>query len=379
MRTFVRWDEIEASGPGRWSAAPVQTLDALVAAAQAHGLKIVATVVGSPQWANGSTDQYVPPRDPQDLARFMGPFAARYRGRIAAWEVWNEPDGVDFWHGVPPSAAAYTPLLTAVSSAVRAADPGARVYAGPLSGNDYDFLQGIYNAGGGGSFDAVAVHTDNACGITPPDSYYRDNGRVGRFSFLGFREVHATMEANGDGAKPIVMSELGWSATGTRCARGAFAGKKAAGVTETEQAANLRLAYHCLAGYPYVSAGLWFSMRDYGASDTELNRYGLLRFDLSRRPAFAALSDIGHYGDRVTTPCGDFTRPEHPRDVPGSEPDVRPHVADQHVGERRSEPARTDHVLRERREDPQLHHRPQERPGGRHRLAGSPRAALSAR
>ncbi len=309
MRTFVRWDEIETSAPGRWNTAPVQVLDDLVSAAQLHGLKVVATVIGSPQWANGSTDHYIPPRDPQDFARFMAPFAARYKGRIAAWEVWNEPDGTDFWHGAPPSAAAYTPMLTAVSAAIRGSDPAARVYAGPLSGNDYDFLQGIYEAGGRGSFDAVAVHTDNACGITPPDSYYRENGRVGRFSFLGFREVHATMEANGDGDKPIVMSELGWSATSTRCARGSFAGKKAAGVTEAEQAANLRMAYHCLAGYPYVSAGLWFSMRDYGAPDTELNRYGLLRFDLSRRPAFSALSDVGHLGDRMTAPCGDFDPP----------------------------------------------------------------------
>ncbi len=309
MRTFVRWDEIETNGPGRWNAASVQAFDDLVAAAQSHGLKVVATVIGSPQWANGSADHFVPPTDPQDLARFMAPFSARYKGRVAAWEVWNEPDGVDFWHGSAPNATAYTALLAAAYTAVKGADPGAQVYAGPLSGNDYDFLQGIYNAGGGGSFDAVAVHTDNACGITPPDSYYRQNGRVGRFSFLGFREVHTTMEANGDGAKPIVMSELGWSATGTRCARGEFAGKKAAGVTEAEQAANLRLAYHCLADYPYVSAGLWFSMRDAGAGDTELNRYGLLRSDLSRRPAFAALADVGHYGDRITAPCGDFSAP----------------------------------------------------------------------
>jgi len=154
------------------------------------------------------------------------------------------------------------------------------------------------------------VHTDNACSITPPDSYYRDDaGRVGQFSFLGFREVHAVMDAHGDGAKPIVMSELGWSATGTRCARGAYAGKKAAGVTEAQQAANLKLAYHCLAGYPYVAQAMWFSLRDYGQPDTELNRYGLLRFDMSQRPAFGALADIAHHGDRMSGPCGDFDAP----------------------------------------------------------------------
>ncbi|HVP01644.1 MAG TPA: cellulase family glycosylhydrolase [Solirubrobacteraceae bacterium] len=310
VRTFVRWDVIEPQGPGRWDPASVQNIDNLVGLAQARGIKVLAVVVGAPQWANGSTDLYVPPRDPADLARFMGSFAARYKGRIAAWEVWNEPDESDFWHGSPPSPAAYAALLQPAYKAVKDADPGALVYAGPLTGNDYAFLQGLYDAGAGGAFDGVAVHTDTACSITPPDSYYRDDqGRVGQFSFLGFREVHAVMDAHGDGAKPIVMSELGWSATATRCARGAYAGKKAAGVSEAEQAANLKLAYHCLAGYPYVAQAMWFSMKDYGQADTELNRYGLLRFDGSQRPAFAALSDIGHHGDRMTGACGDFDPP----------------------------------------------------------------------
>ena len=310
VRTFVRWDDTEPAGPGRWNPANVQAMDDLLSLAQPRGIKVLAVVVGAPQWANGSTDHYVPPTNPADFAHFIGSYAARYKGRIAAWEVWNEPDAAEFWHGSPPSPAAYAALLKPAYAAVKDADPGALVYAGPLTGNDYPFVQGLYDAGAGGSFDGVAVHTDTACSITPPDSYYRDDaGRVGQFSFLGFREVHAVMDANGDGAKPIVMSELGWSATGTRCARGAYAGQKAAGVTEAQQAANLKLAYHCLAGYPYVSAAMWFSMKDYGQADNELNRYGLLRFDFSQRPAFAALSDIAHHGDSMTGACGDFDAP----------------------------------------------------------------------
>ena len=310
VRTFVRWDDTEPAGPGRWNPANVQAMDDLLSLTQPRGIKVLAVVVGAPQWANGSTDHYVPPTNPADFAHFIGSYAARYKGRIAAWEVWNEPDAPEFWHGSPPSPAAYAALLKPAYAAVKDADPSALVYAGPLTGNDYPFVQGLYDAGAGGSFDGVAVHTDTACSITPPDSYYRDDaGRVGQFSFLGFREVHAVMDANGDGAKPIVMSELGWSATGTRCARGAYAGQKAAGVTEAQQAANLKLAYHCLAGYPYVSAAMWFSMKDYGQADNELNRYGLLRFDFSQRPAFAALSDIAHHGDRMTGACGDFDAP----------------------------------------------------------------------
>src|SRR5204862_3290312 len=130
------------------------------------------------------------------------------------------------------------------------------------TGNDYGFLEGLYAAGAGDAFDGVASHTDTACSIVSPDRYYRDDGRVGQFSFLGFRETHAVLEAHGQGDKPIFLSEIGWSTTRTTCARGASAGLKAAGVSEVQQAAFLKLAYRCLNLYPYVRAALWFSSRD---------------------------------------------------------------------------------------------------------------------
>ena len=132
---------------------------------------------------------------------------------------------------------------------------------------------------------------------------------MGRFSFLGFREVHDVLEQHGNGDRPIIMTELGWSTTRTRCARGASAGKKDAGVSEAVQAANLRLAYHCLSFYPYVRAALWFSLRDTSATDGELTRYGLQRFDGSHRPAWDALSAVGH-GATGNGDCGDFTPPD---------------------------------------------------------------------
>jgi len=53
----------------------------------------------------------------------------------------------------------------------------------------------------------VAVHTDTACLTTDPREYYREpSGRIGRYSFTGYREVRATMLAHGDD-KPVWMTE----------------------------------------------------------------------------------------------------------------------------------------------------------------------------
>ena len=343
MRSFVRWDQIESAGPGRWDAAQIGALDELTDSARARNIKVLVVVLGAPSWANGSTDALVPPRDPADYARFVGTMSARYKGRIAAWEIWNEPDDAQFWHG-HVSPAAYAPLLRGAYRAIKDADPAALVLAGASTGNDYPFLEGLYAAGAGDAFDGVASHTDTACALASPDQYYREKGRVGRFSFLGFRETHAVLEANGHGDKPIFLSEIGWSATRTQCARGASSGQKAGGVTEAQQAAYLKLAYRCLSFHPYVRAALWFSARDVTQDDTELGRYGLLRWDGSRRPAWDALASVVRDGPGDSA-CGDFAGPRVTRARADGGRRLRPLAADPRHGERRPEQARAGSAL----------------------------------
>jgi hypothetical protein len=305
-RFFLLWSDAEPAN-GQLSPALVLQYQISLTALQAAGVKVDLVVTDAPQWANGSTDRAVPPTNPADMATFMGLLAAQLKGKVAAYEVWNEPDNPDFWHATL-DAGRYTSLVKAVYPAVKAADPNAIVLAGPFSGNDYDFLTQMYADGAKGSFDGVAVHTDTACLNTGPGVYYRDGARIGRYSFLGYTEVHNTMVANGDDS-PIWITELGWSSTMTECARGASAGQKAAGVGEAAQATDLSLAYHCLAAAPEVAVAEWFTLSDGGAADSELNRYGLIRPDGSLKPAYTAFRNEATQGDQLTGGCGDFSGP----------------------------------------------------------------------
>ena len=133
---------------------------------------------------------------------------------------------------------------------------------GGLVGNDFDFVEAIYDHGAKGSFDGVGVHTDTACLTTDPREYYREpSGRIGRFSFTGYREVRATMLAHGDD-KPVWMTELGWASTTATCSRGGRAGTKEAGVSQAVQADFLAKAYGCLANDPWVEQAAWFNLHD---------------------------------------------------------------------------------------------------------------------
>lgn len=302
VRLFVDWKVVEPS-PGKLDSFWTGQYDDAVNRLTGARIKPIFVVTGAPAWASGSNDGITPPKKPSDYAAFVGNVAGRYKGRVVAWEIWNEQDGGDFWKN-GPEPIRYTELLKAAYPAVKAADPAATVIFGGMVANDYDFLEQAYAAGAKGSFDAVGVHTDTACLTRPPEESYRErNGRVGRFAFTGYREVRSSMLANGDD-KPVWMTELGWSTSTTTCARGGSAGQKPAGVSEAEQADFLSRAFHCLQTDPFVQMAVWFNIEDTGAADTELDRYGLVRNDFSHKPSFDAFSAFAHQGDMLTAPCG---------------------------------------------------------------------------
>jgi hypothetical protein len=289
-RHFLYWDGISEAGLAQY--------DQIVAEEDRRGVKTLFVVTG----LGGN-----PPANPQAYADYVGNLAKRWKGRLEAIEVWNEQDEGQFWRGAP-QADRYTDLLQRSYTAIKAQDPRMTVVLGATTGNNYGFLEQVYGAGGKGSFDVAAAHTDTACLVDPPSRFYKDQGRIARFTFLGYRELRATMLAHGDD-KPIWLTEIGWSAAQHTCEVGMWAGQKAAGVSEAAQAQHLLEAFHCLKQDPYVQVAMWFNNRDLVADGKMANMYGLLRADGSRRPAYSAFQDYARFGDRLTAPCGDFGAP----------------------------------------------------------------------
>jgi hypothetical protein len=268
------------------------------------GTKVIIDVVDTPRWETGSNDEHAPPSNPGDYAAFLGALAQRWAGRVSAYEVWNEEDSASWWSG-GPDPAAYARLLKATYPVLKAADPSATVVLGGLTGNDYPFLEGVYQGGARGSFDAVGVHTDTACNVLSPYDFLRgSDNRMIPDSFLAYREVRATMLANGD-EKPIWMTEMSWRTTTATCSEGVFAGHKPEGVSFTQQAKFLRQAYHCLAQTSYVQVALWYPLRDERALVS-----GLVRADGAPKPSFAAMRSYAHKGDQLREPCGVLSGPK---------------------------------------------------------------------
>ncbi len=186
--------------------------DAIVAAAARRRLSILPTVLYAPSWdarSNANPRGGIPqPRSDGAYAAYLTALIGRYGPRgsfwaqnpsiprmpIREWQIWNEPDVTAFWNA--PFARTYVALLRAAHAAVKRADPGAKVVLGALTGYAWSGLRQIYRISGARRlFDVVSV-----------DAYTKLPANVIRF--LQF--VRGVMNQHGDGAKPLLATELSW-------------------------------------------------------------------------------------------------------------------------------------------------------------------------
>jgi hypothetical protein len=274
VRLNVEWGSTETSN-NTYDSWMLSHYDRAVTTARAAGQKVLMLVSQSPSWASGHSDKQAPPQNPADYADFVRFLAARWAGKVEAWQVWNEPNISRFWP-TGPDPAKYTELLKAAYPAIKAGDPNAKVVFGGPSTNDYGFIEGAYAAGAKGYFDVMSTHPYSC---KSPETVWNSNGRIASGAYLGYREIRKSMLARGDD-KPIWFTEFGWSTSTQEC-----------GVSEATQADYLTKAFKLAAQDSYVQVAFWYNFRNNywmkDADDVE-SRYGLLRSDFSNKPSYDA-------------------------------------------------------------------------------------------
>jgi polysaccharide biosynthesis protein PslG len=293
-RVDVGWASLQQDGPDGYSSWYLGKIDRLVAAAHERGVGLLMTFMSSPCWASTAPESLkqgcagswwdlgvmgYAPADPRAYAAALAFLAARYGDKVAAWEVWNEPNHPDFFKA-SDQAAAYAQLLKAAYPAVKAAAPGATVIGGSLSQSDYAFTQRLYDLGVKGSFDAFAVHpySDDVSPLDPRSTI------DARYSFVrGVPKIREVMQRNGDG-RPIWLTESGWSTSTLRTPD-----HWRNGVSEAAQATFMRQQAEQVARWPYVKVNIWFNLLDAGSDRADkYSNCGLVRVDGTAKPAFAA-------------------------------------------------------------------------------------------
>lgn len=290
LRVDVGWASLEEQGQGQITGWYLDKLDTLVTKAESHQIKLLFTVMSTPCWASSAPEsvkqgcvgkwwergvQSYPPTNPGDYASAFAWLVKRYGDRVAAWEIWNEPN-LQFFLTSQDQDGDYAAMVKATYPAAKQANPNTTIVVGALSGSDVAFTNALYQHGIKGYFDVFSIH--------PYSSDHSPLSSVDATFVRGVPAVHNALLAHGD-AKPLWLTEFGWSTCAIRNASESWQNC----VDESTQAIFLEQAYELMHLWTYVSAGFWYTLKDGGPdlSDRESN-YGLLRYDDSLKPAYAS-------------------------------------------------------------------------------------------
>jgi hypothetical protein len=192
--------------------------------ARNQGLTVIARLGGLvPDWArprapDGSlpVNTYLDVEHFDDFGDYVHAFVTHFKGRVGHVIIWNEPNVTLEWGFRPVDPEAYTELLRIAYLRAKEADPHVVVLGGALAPtlepegselalNDLIYLERMYAAGAGQSFDALAAH---AYGLSfPPDEPPAPDA-------INYRRVELlreVMDAHGDAHKPMMLTESGWN------------------------------------------------------------------------------------------------------------------------------------------------------------------------
>lgn len=266
----------------------------------ARGMEVAFFLGLTPAWAALRPDlppHRTPPKEEfvEDFMNFHRFVANRYKGRVKYYYFWNEPNGCSWINGCSNSDSypVYTRWLIRCSQAVKQADPDAKIIAGRIDyhagvSHGWQYIQGMYEHGAGPHIDGIAIHPYGS-----------------PLHWQAIRDTRRVMVENGDGHKPIWITEYGWSSG-----------------SEEERTANLvnvltelnKPEFHYVQMAQYLVLNDGSGVEGYGLMDANLNprqRYFAYR-DFPKGPATATPTPTGPTPTPTDTPLpgvvvnGDF-------------------------------------------------------------------------
>lgn len=196
---YVVWPNVEPQ-KGQWD---FSHLDGYISLAESHSVEILLPLGLTPAWASSRPKEKsgyehgnaAEPRNISDWSEYVREVATRYKGRIHAYEIWNEPNLSDFFSGRPDTmlelAREAYGVLKQVDETVLVVSPSATGQTGIA------WLEHYLQMGGGAYADVIGFH------------FYVTPGAPEAMLELGER-LRTVLEENHLATKPLWNTETGW-------------------------------------------------------------------------------------------------------------------------------------------------------------------------
>lgn len=158
--TETTWANLEPN-KGEWH---FDTLDGLVNLAAAHDVQVLLCFGRTPAWASSDPaagsgtrkGETAPPRAIEDWRNFVRTVVTRYRGRIHAYEIWNEPSLAEFYTG---DVRTMVEMTREAAQIIHSVDPSALVVSPSATTTDgVGWLKAFLQDGGAQFVDVIGYH-----------------------------------------------------------------------------------------------------------------------------------------------------------------------------------------------------------------------------
>ena len=308
-RTTVYWSRVAENRPANAAnpfdpAYRFDDLDEFVRNAGLHGMEVMLTIWGTPQWANGGKGQNFAPTNMSDMLNFAKALASRYSGRfngypfVRYYTVWNESNLGQFLSpqydskGKPVAPAIYAKLFRAAYSGIKIGNSRSLVGVGETSARGRDrFLgrKGTQETESPGKFaellskqkpalkfDAWSHHPYPTSINGKPIS----NVRWPNVTLAQMPRFESSIQKWFNKRNlPFWITEYGHETKP----------EEPKGVTYAQQAAYVRQAITFAAKDPKIAIFIWFIIRD---DPTSAWQSGLVQRAGVKKPSFSAFQQV---------------------------------------------------------------------------------------
>lgn len=308
IRQQVRWMDLhDQSGTIYWG-----ELDKIVEDAQRYQAKLLLSIVAAPRWSTDNGLHGMPSRTHfATFNYFVEQMANRYKGKVAAYQIWNEQNLAVENGGSVSSTEYYMDMLVGAALAIKAADPSTLIVSGSpastetnwptVAMSDLRFFEGMFRDPRFAQVvDIVGVHPGGAS--NPPDTLWPSKPGPGpnyvtsrEFYFRRVEDVRVLMLQYGLMTKPVWATEFGWATWNTSA--GYEFGNQISYETQADyivQAYQYARQYYAgwMTGMFVWNLNFAISWRAAGNAFHEQASFGVLNGDWSPRPAYIALKNM---------------------------------------------------------------------------------------
>jgi len=267
VRTGANWSAVEISkGSLDWT-----QVDRVVNYADSHDLSILFVIAYTPGWANGNKGFNYPPDNISDWENFVRITVNRYKTKVKYWNIWNEPNSLDFF--ALGKDAFVERIFLPAARVIRSADPGAFI-VGPglahltsLNAEWYFWMKYILTQCSD-YIDIVSHHI------------YKNEGVYYIYELLEIGEplipsVQSIIEETGHSLKPFWVTETGWNT---------------AEFSENVQAERYLEMLQKQRAERYPDKIFFYEIID--DPSPGIDPWGILRSDRSEKPAYSVYKDF---------------------------------------------------------------------------------------